>query len=273
MKKKRMIILALQLIIILVAGVGVYSFTQNIVDPTEVYVYNREVLDMSQPLTDADIVIKSVPGSVVNEDFARNKDDIIGKFVDGKVKTGQFVYLSSLITLEEVDPFETMDLSAFRKISMPISFVDGFSGNIKRGDKVDLVYTGKGRLSDPASQSEEFQYSKVFLQDVLVYSVNTDDGFRSKDYSSVTPSNITETEMIDSSEIKIITLAVTLNQAEEINARTIAGNVGFLGRFDDSTSYNTLGYVLGDYEKKYSGQASAETGNVMIEEDEFEIVD
>lgn len=274
MKKKRLVILILQIVIIAIAAFMFMTISRNTVKPTEVYVYERDIVSVDEPLTESDVRLTSIPKAATSEDFATSLDEIVGMYVDGKSKAGQFVYKTDLITLEEVDPFEQMDLTRYRKISMPISFVEGFSGNIMRGDRVDLVYTGEGETKETEDQdSEPFKYSKVFLQDVLVYSVNTEEGFKFKDYSDKTMDNLNDEEITQASEMTIITLAVTLEQAEEINTRMSGGKVSFLGRFTDSKSYNTLGFVLGDYQKIHSGKGSAETGNMLIEEDSFDLVD
>ena len=115
------------------------------------------------------------------------------------------------------------------------------------------------------------------MQDVLVYSVNSADGYKYIDHSQRLPGYDESKEEIsaevDSGDLAIITFAVTLEQAEQIEARRKTGQISFLGRFDDSKSYNTLGYVLGNYQKVFSGQGFAETDNLMIEEDDFDEID
>jgi len=282
LKKKRIIVLVLQIVVILISVFLIMNYTNSLIKPTEVFVYTRDIADVSQPLKASDIKKVKVPASAVSKDFAKNEKDIIGKHVDSKVKAGQYVYNSHLIKLEEVDVFQTMDLSKYRKVSLPISYVDGFSGNIKRGDKIDLVYIGGGQKE--ASEDEginsmngDFTYAKVFMQDVLVYSVNSADGYKFVDHSNIAPGYGDNGEEInvdgDPSSLDIITLAVTLEQAEEIRARMKAGQIGFLGRFDDSKSYNSSGYVLGDYNKIFSGPGFAETDNLMIEEDDFDLIE
>lgn len=280
MRKKRVIVLSLQIVVILVSVFLILGYTNNQVEPTEVYIYTRDINDVSQPIKTSDIKKVQIPAKAVTKDFALDKDEIIGKHVDSKVKAGQYVYKSQLIDHEEVDVFATMDLSKYRKISLPISYVDGFAGNIKRGNKVDLVYVGKGSASSDLEgleeQNSDFTYSKVFMQDVLVYSVNRADGYLFVDHSQVVPGFGEDNEAIDVEDpgsLDIITLVVTLEQAEEIQARMAAGTIKFLGRFDDSKSYNTLGYVLGNYDKIHSGPGFAETDNLMIEEDDFDLIE
>lgn len=272
MKKKKIVILILQMILILISVFAFNRYTREQIKPVEAYIYSGDINDLSKILTEDDIKSVTIPKSAITTNFALNKEDILNKCVDSKVKKGQYIYINQLVKPEEVDIFNFLDLSKYRKISLPISFVDSFSGNIKKGDKVDLVYTGEGTKSseDSYSGEEDFMYSKVFMQDVLVYSVNTDEGYKYMDYSECLSDDI---EANEKQEIKIITLAVTLEQAEEIEARTNTGKVRFLGRFADSKSYNTLGYVLGDYQQIFSGRGFAETDRAIIEEDDFDIIE
>ena len=287
MKKKRMIILILQIVIVLLSVFMIMRYTNRKISPTEVYIYTRNIDDPSLPLGKEDVKKVVVPAEAISKDFVRSEDEIIGKHVDAKVFAGQYVYRSQLVERENVDVFATMDMSKYRKISLPISYVDAFAGNIKKGDTVDLVYTGSGTGAGNFNDDEEefsiggnsgFTYSKVFMQDVLVYSVNSADGYKYIDHSQRLPGydeskEEVSAEATSSGDLAIITFAVTLEQAEQIEARMRTGQISFLGRFDDSKSYNTLGYVLGNYQKVFSGQGFAETDNLMIEEDSFDEID
>lgn len=281
MKKKKLIILAIQAVLIIVFTIMFMSYSSSKVSPTDVLVYTRPIADVNVAITETDVRVVSVPRDAVTSDMATELDDVVGKHVESKVYSGQYVYTNQLVEMEDIDVFQTMDLGEYRKISLPINLVEGFSGNIRKGDKVDLVFTGEGTVEDEEGYgaTEKFLYSRVFLQDVLVYSVNTEDGYKFIDQSFYSPADSVTTdeegnEIVEQEQkLEIITLAVTLEQAEEITTRMAAGNIKFLGRFADSESYNTLGYVLGEYEKKFSGQGSAETGNVLVEEDNFDEID
>lgn len=266
-KRKKIIILALQVIILIGVGMFIYNYTNNTIEPTTAFVFTTNI-DNNRPITESDITSVSIPSGAINEYFETNKDEIIGKYVDGKAFSGQYVYSSQLIEKEEIDPIESMDLSKYRKISLPIDIVSGLAGSLKRGDSVDLIYTGEGTAKN-GNEESNFKYSKVFLQDVLVYGLNTTNGTKYVDQSDKTNDEIADNANQD---LGIITLVVTLEQAEEIHARLSSGTVGFLGRFEDSQSYETLGYVLGDYQKIFSGQSNAETGKTPIIEDDFEVI-
>lgn len=276
MKKKRLIILVLQVCLIIGFAFSFYTYVQKEIQPIDVFVFNGNIEDVNSEITLSHIKKVSVPAKAVTTEFARDPKEIVGKYLTTKAFKGQYIYSKQLVDKESIDPFESMDLSELRKISLPISYLDGFAGNVSRGDKIDLVFTGEGTLKNNQGSQDKYNYSKVFLQDVMVYSVATKDGYKFVDHSRFAPGevNSSDGEKIDieasSDEIAVITLAVSLQQAEEIEARMSKGKVRFIGRFDNSETYETLGYVLGDYAKIFSGQASAETGKIEIVEDTFE---
>lgn len=258
MKKKRITIILLQLLIT-TASVGMLlSYSNKKLSPTDVYVYERNFESVGEVIEKGDVKKVKIPASSVTKGFARKEKDIIGKSLDGKAMRGQYVYSDSLVDKEEINIFETMDLSKYRKISLPIDFVDGLSGNIKKGDKVDLVYTGENK------DNGETVYSKAFLQDVLVYSINTEDGFKFIDRSNYYPGEAGEEEIAEAQTLGIITLAVTLEEAEQIEARVASGTVRFASRFEDSETYETLGFSVDNLDYKQSvGTGATNDGSVV----------
>ena len=291
MKKKRLIMLFLQLALVVGFSASFYTYVQKEVEPTKVLVYGKDLAIGEH----AKVSLKEIPAKAVQKNMytyaeaykefpkeldkdgkaiAPKQEDVL-KFVEEKfmgklVAQDEFVYEGQLVEKGAIDPFETMDLTKYRKVSLPISYVEGFGGDVKRGDKVDLIFTGQGKKSEEGSTTEEnFQYSKTFLQDVLVYNVTTDTGYRFDDHSQKLEGEIEEGgEEIATSgsteELSVITLAVTLDQAEEISARKSIGTISFASRFEDNDSYETLGFVIGDYEKIFSAPANAETGRATI---------
>lgn len=270
MKKKKVIILFLQLLVIVGFSISFYAYVQKEINPVPVYVFNKN-MDVNTVLTAADMKQVEVPAKAVSPQFVRDLKEIEGKYLASKAFSGQYVYKDMMIEKDDVNPFESMDLSKYRKISMPINLVEGLAGNLQKGDKVDLVFTGQGE-KDKGAASETFLYSKVFLQDVYVYSVSTEEGFAFTDKSDITkseaisgPTNGQEISTDDASDkLAVLTLAVTLNEAEEITTRMKSGQVKILGRFEDSKSYQSVGFVLGDYSKIFSGNANAETGKPVL---------
>lgn len=270
MKKKKLVMVFLQFALVVGFSASFYTYVQKEVEPTKVYTYSKD-LNIKDEVK---LEVTEIPASAVQDGMVvANKDnkreDLEKKVANTKVSKGQFVYERQLDKAENIDPFATLDLSKYRKISLPITYVDGFGGDIKHGDRVDLVFTGQGKKAVDG-QEQTFQYSKTFLQDVLVYNVTTDTGFRFDDHSAKMEGEVEEGggEEIQASatdgDLAVVTLAVTLDQAEEIQARKSLGAISFASRFDDHQSYETLGFVIGDYEKIYSAPANAETGRGTI---------
>lgn len=263
MKKNRIAILIGEIGLVIACAGGFYVFNQQEIKPTEVYTFAKNIQTNTQ-ISASDLQKIIIPAKAVTSDFARKSEDIVGKYVNTKVFAGEYVTSPKLVEKEKIDPFESIDLSKLRKISLPINFIEGLGGNIKRGDKVDLIYTGEGSKASGqgTTESKKFIYSKTRLQDILVYSVTTDEGLLYEDKSDMGAEPGQQGEDIatagDGGAMSTITLAVTLDQAEEITARMKSGQLRIVGRFDNSTNYDSVGYVVGDYDKVYTGSGLAE---------------
>lgn len=273
MKKKRIMVLILQLVLVGVSVFLMLNYVNGRIEPIDVFIYNADFVNSTKEITSEDVRVIQVPREAVSNAFALSEEDVVGKYVDGTVKEGQYIYKSQLIEKKEVDAFNDIDLSRMRKISLPISHESAFAGDIRKGDTLDLMYVGNGSApesddNDGISSGGSFTYSKVFMSDVLVYSVTSSEG------STYVSNNETLEEGDDGTrELGLITLAVTLEEAEQIQARRNTGQIRFVGRFDESVNYDTLGYVMGEYGKIFSGKAYAETDELEIVEDDFDIVD
>ena len=267
-----LIIGIVQLVCVIGAIIAFWMFTEKEIQPEKVYVFTSS-LETNQEVTANDVKQVEIPSKAVQKGFALKSKDIVGKYVGGPVTAGQYVYQSQLIELDQKDVFEDLDLSTYRKISLPISYVEGFGGSLKRGDAVDLVFTGEGSKTDTKTGYDaKFQYSKTFLQNVYVYNVTTSDGFPFVDHSTNYATSEEGDEVVlettaNTEELKVVTLAVTLEQAEELLARQSAGSIRLVSRFQENESYETLGFVLGDYDKVFTAPANAETGRGTINEE------
>lgn len=265
MKKKKIIILVLQILLVIASMFLMVNYVNGRVNPVEVFVYSSDFEDNNRELKDSDLIKVEVPAEAVNKNFVFDKEYAIGKVVNTTANKGQYVYKEQLKDKEEKDIFKSLDLTKLRKISLPINYQDAFAGEIKKGDTIDLLYVGQGAAEmDEDSGSGSFTYSKVFMSDVLVYSVTSNDGYE------YVPHGESTGEDGDFEELGIVTLAVSLEDAEQIQARLNTGGVKFVGRFDESQNYDTLGYVMGEYGKVFSGKAFAETDRLDIVEDEFQ---
>lgn len=262
MKSKKIAMLIAQIGLVIAFTGGFYIFTQKQVEPTTVVTFSRDV-PVNTKITDDDLEEKKIPAQAVTGDFVLDKTKVIGKYVNTKAFQGEYAVNKNFIDKTQVDPFESIDLTKLRKISMPISYVDGLGGNVKKGDNVDLVFVDTGKKKAENGE-KEFTYAKTFLQDILVYNVTTDDGYKYSDKSEG-GKNAGSTDGKDlatageGGKMATITLAVSPEQAEQITARMKAGSIRLVGRFADSQNVDTSGYVIGEYDKIFSGEGLAET--------------
>lgn len=259
MKGKKMAMMFLQGSAVLLFAGGGYVYVQNQVEPVTVYQFNRDIAPNTQ-ISESDLVKVEVPKKGITPSFALSEKEIIGKYNSTKVFQSEYVTKSNLVKKENIDPFESIDLTKLRKISIPVTYSEGLGGNIKKGDRIDLVYIGK-----ETKNNKQFSYSKTFMKDVLIYATTTEEGFEYKDRTQNVKGEVGNIEGEDLSgggqdtgKLASMTLAVTLDQAEEITARLQTGEIRLVGRFTDSQDYDSSGYIQGDFEKIFSGEGMAE---------------
>lgn len=237
---------------------GIYVYTQNQIEPVTAYEFSRDI-PVNTKIEKSDLRSVSIPQSAVKENMILNPKEILGKYNNTKVYNGEYVIKSNLVEKEDVDPFESIDLTKLRMITIPADYASALGGDIQRGDRIDLIYVGEANKGE-----KDFTYAKTIMKDVLVYATNTDDGYKYVNQAENIKGQVYEGgEDIDTTGetggLGSITLAVTLNQAEEIASRMKTGSIQIVGRFNESQDYDTAGYVNGDYEKIFSGAGNAET--------------
>ncbi|WP_368263327.1 Flp pilus assembly protein CpaB [Clostridium disporicum] len=256
MKKMKVTSMLLQGGLLVAFAGGFYFFTQTQVAPTEVYVFSRDI-SANTVISQSDLVKKYVPKDAITSDMVTNTEEVVGKAIATKAYPGEYVIKQMLVEADDIDPFEQMDLSNYRKVSISVDMKDAVGGNLKKGDTVDLVFVGQAESDNGAGEKTEFTYSKTFLQDALVYAVVDDGGRKYVDQTEGISNIVDENgEVVESGSLSVVTLAVTGAQAEEIQARLKEGTVKILGRFDESVDTSTPGYILGE-----SGTVNVEQGN------------
>jgi pilus assembly protein CpaB len=259
MKGKKVAMMFLQGSAVLLFAGGFYVYTEKQIEPIPAYQFVRDIAPNTQ-ISESDLMKVDMPKKGVNPTFALDKDEIIGKYNSTKVFKSEYVIKPNLVKKENIDPFESIDLTKLRKISIPVTYSEGLGGNIKKGDRIDLVYIGEENKNE-----KNFSYSKTFMKDVLIFATTTDEGFEYKDRTQNVKGEVgnIEGEELggggqDTGKLAQLTLAVTLDQAEEITARLKTGEIRIIGRFNDSQDYDSSGYIQGDFEKVFSGEGIAE---------------
>lgn len=261
-KGKRIAMIILWLVA--ACGFAVWSWVarEQALEPVTVYRLTQEI-PLNSKIGVSDFQAVEVPGQAVTDDMVTDINDVVDLHASTRLLPGQYAIESMFVKSEDVDPFETIDLSGMRQVTIPADYTDALGGDVSRGDKVDLIYIGDGQTKD----GEDYTYSRTFAQNVLVYSVTTDSGYRYQahtDRLEGQPVAQTEEDIQLEAEVSVgdvgqITLAVDTQQAEEIATRLETGRIQIVGRFDESKDTDTAGFVIGDFERQFSGQGNPET--------------
>lgn len=263
MKKSGKIALSvLQFGVVIAFAGGFYVTTQNAMQPVGVYQLTQDI-PMNSKIGPTDFKRIEIPRDAVTNNMITDVEEVIDLHASTRLFSEQYATEDMFVPQDEVDPFEVTDLSKMRKITIPATYVDAVGGNLKYGDTIDLVYVDEGETSE----GEAYMYSKIFMQDVLIYSVTTDDGFRYQDRTDRSKGAVQSNDegdtvvAEDTGDLAQITLAVSPGQAEEIATRMEKGAIKVVGRFKESTNQDPAGFIIGEYEKVFTGSQLAETNN------------
>ena len=271
MKTKRRTWVFIAEIIALIIFIFVFvKFGSDKVNPEQVFAYSRDMIQ-GETIEETDLISVPISSMTRTQDMITISEyaSVVGKKVGADVFANNIVYRAQLTDIDEGGTIINQDLSNKILYSMPIEYIEGLAGHLKTGDKIDLLFTSTGNVSDGENENS-FIYSKIFMRDIAVYNVNTGDGYKFVDHSNITEADIETAsdtnDMLEvtSSEPTSITLILTPEQAEQLDARRTAGAVKILKRFEETQTHETLGFVIGNYGKIFSGNANAETGNLQI---------
>lgn len=248
--------------------VSVYRYTQNL--PANVKIEPKYIEKVS------------VPSKGITKNTVLAEEDLVGKYTTDKVYKDQFVDNRSIAESGREDALAKVpkeDIKKLRKITIPADIVSTWGGAIGRGDRVDLAFIGK--LKSKGSQEDDdrdtVEYAKVFLQNVLVYDVLSSSGgsyIKQQDRPEIVideknpeAAEVLKAEIANRSDIKMVVLAVTVSQFEEIIARQKVGEIKLVGRFEGSESVITDGFAMG------SVPVPVKLGSTKVESKKTEIVE
>jgi Flp pilus assembly protein CpaB len=290
LKAKNVAILVIQLGVVVGFTAAFYHYDKQEVNPTTVYAFKQNLQAGSQ-IIPADIVPTTIPQKAVTPAFALNPTDILGMYLSSNVYAGTYVYGSELTkTINQSQ--QNLNYTRLRMLTIPVTYNTAINGTIQHGDKVDLIYTGTGTKTTSngplgGQLSTPFTYSQTFMENVLVWSINDSQGNPYKSTSTIMnptgasassstgmtasggplPSAPGSSNSNSNSSLATVSLAVTLNQAEQILTREKAGGtITLVARFPQSKSYYSDGYVIGanGYAPQYTGPAKVESSMPTI---------
>ena len=291
--RKKMIVLLVQLLALCAFVLFYKNYTDSVIKPIKVYKFARTIPEGTK-IEQSDLILAEAAVNTYSDNMIlqSNINSIIGKYTTTKVFENTFCYKSHFGTLDESNSmFASLDLSNAVLYSMKVDMTDA-AGLLEPGDRIDLMFTANGSASiinlssESKNESESsdgessggespsittsFTYSKTFLQDVIIYDVLNSSGYKyvSKEgrYSGDIPSGIEATDVYaaDSGNMAYLVLITSKEEAEELKTREATGNITVLKRFEETETHDTLGYIIGNYGKVFSGHANAETSSLQI---------
>lgn len=272
--KRRTIIVIAEIIALAVFVIMFINFGSEKINPKQVFAYANNI-EAGTRISEKDLIRVPISAMTKTVDMVDASDfaSIVGKYTTTNVYVNTIVYKQQVSDVNSSGTLQAQDLSNSVKISLPIDFIEGFAGDLKAGDKVNLLFKSTGSVNDAQGNANDFFYAKIFMTGVPVYQVNTSDGYKfvsraDRLRSETVTSNTENVEAITNNEdvgdIASVTLIVTPEQFEQIEARRMAGEIKFAKCFDETQAHETLGFVIGNYGKIFSGNANAETGNLLI---------
>lgn len=275
---KKPVLLIIQLLLVIIAFFAVILYVRKETQPMTVYQFTRDIkydAEKDYLLQPSDVQAISIAKSAVTPNIITNIGDIQGKYLNCDVYAGEYIINNHLKEEGDAeDPIAKLG-SDYRLITLPVSMSTTLGGTIETGETIDLMYSGTGSTEDEATgESYSFTYTKLFMQNVMVYKMTQADGSDyvpydsgSEQLTSGTTESLNGEENTGGGSPAYMTLAVSVSQAEEIYARTLTGNISFVKQLDQSEEVTPLGFVVGEYSKIFLGQGNAESNGLYVDSD------
>lgn len=268
-------ILVINIGLIVAAFLAIDQYIEKSIDEEVVYTYTRSIPPDTQ-ISESDLKAIKVSRKAITDHVVTNPAEVVGKFTGAKIYEGELVDKRKVVEEGQINPLTELpeeDANKMRKISISIDLLSTWGGSLGKGDRVDLIFTGKTK----GDSMEDVTYSKIFMQNVLVYDVLSSSGssyIKPEDRPPIViddtnpeSAEAAQAELERRSDVQMAILAVTPKQYEEIRLRMELGKVELVGRFEDSTNVKTKGYVS----EKVKGQVTL--GEYDVEEKEAEIME
>lgn len=205
----------------LAAGLAFYRYLQEIKElyrPDDLVsvVRARETIPRDSVIKEEQIEIASLPSKYVHPDALVKENAVVGKIATSDIAAGEEILKGRLLSAKDSDRrlAYTIPVSK-RAVSIPIDNINGVSGFIEAGDRVDIIGTVDIPLSTAQGNETSRTYSVLTLQDIEVLAVG-------ENPDTVNPKNPVGP--------KTITLAVALQEAQPLVLASERGRLRLLLR-------------------------------------------
>lgn len=205
----------------LAAGLAFYRYLQEIKElyrPDDLVqvVRAREAIPGNSVINEKQVEITSLPAKYVHPDALVKENAVVGKIATSDISAGEEILKGRLLSAKDSDRrlAYTIPVSK-RAVSIPIDNINGVSGFIEAGDRVDII--GTVDIPLPTAQGNETSrtYSVLTLQNIEVLAVG-------ENPDTVNPKNPVGP--------KTITLAVAIQEAQPLVLASERGKLRLLLR-------------------------------------------
>ncbi|MDD3269410.1 MAG: Flp pilus assembly protein CpaB [Syntrophomonadaceae bacterium] len=206
----------------LAAGLAFYRYLQDV---KELYrpdnliqvVRAREAISKDSVINEEQVEIATLPAKYVHPDALVKENAVIGKIATSNISPGEEILKGRLLSAQDSEHrlAYTIPVSK-RAVSIPIDNINGVSGFIEVGDRVDII--GTIDIPLPTTQGHETMrtYSILTLQDIEVLAVGENPDLAVNQKNPV--------------GAKTITLSVSLQEAQPLVLASERGKLRLLLR-------------------------------------------
>ena len=249
MKSKQLVLVAIALVCGVVSAIGIFqaiASKQPVAEkiPMGPVLVASDHIDMKAELTETNVRLENWPQHLIPEGAATELEDVTGKFILTRLRSGQAVILEDVkpeseLTIKNIPP-------GHKVINIKVPAEDLIGGLLEPGDRVDIIGVFNTRKNGE-SKSE----TKTFLKGIRVFNIGTStsggDANRTASASGIVGVLVTEkqSERIvwarKNGEIRLALVGDTaetedvdfpLDEPESNNQSQVASNpVGFMNNF------------------------------------------
>ncbi len=181
------------LVMSLITGFVFYNYLKDLEKNSEMvleeYVAAKVDITDTTKITEDMVEIKKVPKGYAHPLSASKPEDVVGMITENNILKGEAILPQKLTKSNSAEGGLSFVIpEGMRAVALPVDKVSGVAGNIRLGDKVDLIATVP--MADEADPEKSQMISFVLSSDISVLSIGQKgsivDGEESVTYETIT---------------------------------------------------------------------------------------
>jgi len=270
--KKQLIALVGTIILAIFLVITIKNILDSQNDRFPIYVYTQDVKENTKITKDMITAITMEketlmqPKMYLADNYVNSPNLVLGKITTRTMYVGEPVLLKGLDDwVNDSTAIETGD-SRKRAFTLKVDSLQLFAGDVKAGDKIDILESGTG------SGEGSFIYSIPVLQNVTIQELYTSSFLKYESKIDLTTNSTSSTSAGEDTQIGAMTVYLTLEEINKLNTTMLRGQLVYAKYLGSSEEYSALGYVIGNYSKEFNGTANPRV-NIIENNSESEELD